>query len=145
MEELRSLHEAREEPYLPFTFDFIRVKSYVDTESTGEVNIIDGGNREELKGKDVLLVEDIVDTGTTMKALIPIIEGYGAASVRVTSLLEKRTPHSCGYVGDYVGFSIPNSFVVGYCLDYNEVYRDLGHICVLADSGIKKYATGSSS
>lgn len=58
-----------------------------------------------------------------MASLLPVLEARGANSLRVTSLLEKRTERSCGYKADYVGFSIPDKFVVGYCLDYNEVFR----------------------
>ncbi|KAJ1401813.1 hypoxanthine-guanine phosphoribosyltransferase, partial [Ochromonadaceae sp. CCMP2298] len=61
------------------------------------------------------------------------------ASIRVASLLEKRTAKSCGFKGDYVGFSVPDEFVVGYCLDYNEVYRDLTHICIINQEGIDRF------
>ena len=58
-----------------------------------------------------------------MTSLLPVLEARGANSVRVTSLLEKRTSRSCGFKGHYVGFSIPDKFVVGYCLDFNEIFR----------------------
>lgn len=78
-------------------------------------------------------------TGLTMSKLVPHLQQCGPASVRVASLLEKRTSRSCGYQADYVGFRIPDEFVVGYCLDYNEIYRDLNHICVINEAGIEKY------
>jgi hypoxanthine phosphoribosyltransferase len=74
-----------------------------------------------------------------MSKLVPHLQQCGPASVRVASLLEKRTSRSCGYQADYVGFRIPDEFVVGYCLDYNEIYRDLNHICVINEAGIEKY------
>ena len=61
--------------------------------------------------------------GLTMSSLLPVLEARGTKSLRVTSLLEKRTARSCGYKADYVGFSIPDKFVVGFCLDFNEAFR----------------------
>ncbi len=125
----------------PLTFDFIRVKSYVGTESSGDVRIESiGVDLQALKGRHVLLCEDIIDTGTTMSMLIPHLQQYEPTTVRVATLLQKRTPKSNGFRADFVGFSIPDKFVVGYCLDYNEVYRDMQHICVMNESGIKKHA-----
>ena len=82
-----------------------------------------------------------VRTGLTMTKLVPLIKEAGAASVKVASLLEKRTERSCGFKGDYIGFSVPDSFIVGYNMDYNEVYRDLGHLCVISEAGLKKFAS----
>ena len=98
----------------PLTFDFIRVKSYQNTESSGDIKIDTVGiEPQELKGRHVLLVEDIIDTGGTMLELVPHLQGFGPASVRVATLLQKRTPKSKGFVPDYVGYSIPDKFVVG--------------------------------
>ena len=83
--------------YIPFTFDFIRVKSYSGTQSTGNVQIT-GIDLGTLVGKHCLLVEDIIDSGKTMSVLVPHIEqNAGVASVKVASLLEKRTPKSVGF------------------------------------------------
>jgi hypoxanthine phosphoribosyltransferase len=71
-----------------------------------------------------------------MSHLIPTLQSYGPTTIRVASLLEKRTPRSNGFKGDYVGFSIPDSFVIGYNLDYNEAFRDMTHICVINRAGI---------
>ena len=103
---------------------------------------ISGADLSELKDRHVILCEDIIDTGLTMTKLLPELQKYGPSSVKVASLLEKRTERSCGYKADYVGFSIPDAFVVGYCLDYNEVFRDLNHICVINNEGIAKYKDG---
>ncbi|TMW58821.1 hypothetical protein Poli38472_006966 [Pythium oligandrum] len=142
VEKLRLFHKYNKCDYVPFTFDFIKVKSYEGTQSTGNVQI-SGADASKFKGKDLLLVEDIIDTGKTMAKLIPYLQQYEPASVRVASLLEKRNPASCGFQGDFVGFSIPDKFVIGYCLDYNEMFRDLDHICVISETGIAKYASHS--
>ena len=92
-----------------------------------------------MEGKNLLIVEDIVDTGRTMKKLLSTIAKYNPKSVKVACLLRKRTPLSSGYIPDYVGFEIPNKFVVGYALDYNEYFRDLMHICVISKNGVDKY------
>jgi len=126
---------------MPLSLDFIRLKSYVDDQSSGEIQVIGGDNLSNLTGKNVLIVEDIVDTGRTMQKLLGLLEKYNPAKVKVASLLVKRTPKSIGYKPDYCGFEIPDHFVVGYALDYNEYFRDLHHICVINENGKKKYAT----
>ena len=77
--------------------------------------------------------------------LVPLLEQYGPKSVKVASLLEKRTPKSCGFKGDFVGFSVPDDFVVGYCLDYNDAFRDMEHICVISEEGIERFKDGVPS
>ncbi|KAL8165053.1 UNVERIFIED_CONTAM: Phosphoribosyltransferase domain-containing protein 1 [Gekko kuhli] len=89
--------------------------------------------------KNVLIVEDIIGTGRTMRALLNHIEKYKPKMVKVSSLLLKRTSQPDGYRPDYYGFEIPNLFVVGYALDYNEHFRDLNHICVINNHGKAKY------
>ncbi|KAJ1731376.1 hypothetical protein LPJ61_002563 [Coemansia biformis] len=126
---------------VPMTLDFIRVKSYENDKSTGNVHIsMTEKELAELKGKNLLLVEDIIDTGNTMKRLLETLAKYDVKSIKVASLLLKKTPLSCGYVPDYVGFAVPDLFVVGYCLDYNDIFRDLDHICAISDVGKAKYA-----
>ncbi|XP_038044778.1 hypoxanthine-guanine phosphoribosyltransferase-like [Patiria miniata] len=120
--------------------DFIRLKSYENDQSSGDIKVIGGDSLSNLQGKDVLIVEDIVDTGNTMKKLLQVIGDNKPARVKVVSLLVKRTPRSVGYRPDYIGFEVPDKFVVGYALDYNEYFRDLGHICIINDEGKKKYA-----
>ena len=100
---------------------------------------ISGIDLKTLKGRDLIIVEDIIDTGITMKALIPHLQACEPRSVRVSSLLEKRTTRSNGFKGDYVGFSVPDAFVVGYNMDYNEAYRDMPHLCVVNDAGIEHF------
>lgn len=142
VEKLRLFHKYNECDYVPYTFDFIRVRSYMGTKSTGNVQV-SGADLDKFKGKNLLLVEDIIDTGKTMAKLVPMLNEYEPESVRCASLLEKRNPESCGFQADFVGFSIPDKFVIGYCLDYNEVFRDLDHICIINKAGTVKYASSS--
>ncbi len=98
-----------------------------------------------LKGKNVLIVEDIIDTGRTMQRLLATLNKHEPKSVTVACLLRKRTPLSDGYAPHYVGFEIPDNFVVGYALDYNEYFRDLGHICAINEHGKEKYSAANLS
>ncbi|KAG7455228.1 hypothetical protein MATL_G00254380 [Megalops atlanticus] len=119
--------------------DFIRLKSYLNDQSTEDLHIIGAEDLSVLNGKNVLIVEAIVDTGKTMKALLKHVEKFRPKMVKVAGLLVKRVPNGVGSLPDYVGFEIPNRFVVGYALDYNEYFRDLNHICVISEKGKIKY------
>lgn len=100
----------------------IQVKSYENDTSTGDVKIsLSEAELQTFKGRDILIVEDIVDTGRTMTALLKKLKEYEPASVRVVSLLVKRTSRSNDYVPDYVGFYIPDLFVVGYLIPDNHL------------------------
>ncbi|XP_017315447.1 phosphoribosyltransferase domain-containing protein 1 isoform X1 [Ictalurus punctatus] len=119
--------------------EFIRLKSYLNDRSTEDLQIIGPEDLSMLKGKNVLIVEAIVDTGKTMKMLLQHVEKFQPRTVRVAGLLVKRIPGGATTLPDYVGFVIPNRFVVGYALDYNEYFRDLNHICVISETGKLKY------
>ncbi|KAF4096045.1 hypothetical protein G5714_023648 [Onychostoma macrolepis] len=119
--------------------EFIRFKSYLNDQSTEDMHIIGPDDLSMLKGKNVLIVEAIVDTGKTMRALLQHVETFQPKMVKVAGLLVKRVPHGAVELPDYVGFVIPNRFVVGYALDYNEYFRDLNHICVISETGKQKY------
>lgn len=110
--------------------DFMDVSSYVGTKSTGEVKINKDLDRS-IKGCDVLIVEDIVDTGRTLKTVIELLYTKGASSVKVVSLLDKKYRRVVDVKADYVGFDIPDEFVIGYGLDYNQKYRNLPYVGVL--------------
>eukprot|EP00529_Nitzschia_sp_RCC80_P027843 CAMPEP_0113492888 /NCGR_PEP_ID=MMETSP0014_2-20120614/28309_1 /TAXON_ID=2857 /ORGANISM="Nitzschia sp." /LENGTH=258 /DNA_ID=CAMNT_0000386735 /DNA_START=324 /DNA_END=1100 /DNA_ORIENTATION=- /assembly_acc=CAM_ASM_000159 len=117
--------------------EFIRCSSYEGTDSTGRVKVGGGVEFERLTGKDIIIVEDIVDTGTTLSQLIPTLhEKCQPKSIEVVSLLSKRLDEPPKYVAKYVGFSIPNHFIVGYGLDYNELYRDTKDIFIISQAGI---------
>lgn len=96
-----------------------------------------------LTGKHVIIVEDIIDTGTTLSHLLPtLMDKAGPASVQVCTLLSKRLNEPAKCEAKYVGFSIPNHFIVGYGLDYNELYRDVRDIYVISQKGIEFDASG---
>ena len=106
----------------------IRATSYEGTESRGELTFGYLPARERIEGRRVLIVEDIVDTGVTIAALIQKLEDLGAASVEVCALLNKPSRRTREVEVAYVGFDIPNVFVVGYGLDYNGHFRNLRDI-----------------
>jgi len=110
---------------LPLTIDFLSVSSYGSrTESSGEVKLVKDLD-QSLKGRDVLLVEDIVDTGLTMQYLFGYLKGRGPASVKVATLLSKPTRRLVEVQLDYVGFEIEDAFVYGYGLDVAHRYRNM--------------------
>lgn len=116
---------------IPVTNVDIRVKSYEGTESSGKIKVISDVNCD-LSGKDVLIVEDIVDTGGTMDFLIKYFtEEKGANSVKVCSFLSKPSKRVVEVPIDFLGYEIEDRFVVGFGLDYNEEYRELDYICEL--------------
>lgn len=116
---------------LPLTMDFMVVSSYgSSTKSSGVVRIIKDLEKD-IAGKDVLIVEDIVDTGLTLNYLIDYLKSRNANSVKICTLLEKPERRKVEVDLEYVGFHIPDEFVVGYGLDYAEVYRNLPFVCIL--------------
>lgn len=127
------------EKFISMKVDFVRLKSYRNDQSMQDTQIIGADDFSKLNGKNVLIVEDIVGTGKTMRALLNNIEKHKPNMIKVASLLVKRTSQPDGYRPDYCGFEIPNLFVVGYALDYNEYFRDLNHICVINNCGKAKY------
>jgi hypoxanthine phosphoribosyltransferase len=112
---------------LPLTLEFLGVSSYSGTETTGEVRITSDVTKP-MAGKHVLVVEDIIDTGLTMKFLLDNLRARQPASVKVCALLEKPARARSKVDIDYKGFVIEDVFVVGYGLDFNERYRNLPFI-----------------
>ncbi len=126
---------------LDSTFDFIGVSSYGNRptptqelksgwDSTGEVKLTKDVD-QTMKDRNVILVEDILDTGLTMTYLKKMLLARQPRSLRVAALLDKPSRRKLPLEGDYVGFKIPDEFVVGYGLDYAEKYRNLSDICVV--------------
>lgn len=111
-------------------FDFMDVSSYEGTESIGDIKINKDLNCS-VKGLSILLVEDIIDTGRTLKEVTRLLKNKGAKDVKVVSLLDKPDRRVVEIEPDYLGFTIPNEFVVGFGLDYNQKYRNLPYIGVL--------------
>lgn len=115
---------------IPIEMDFIRAASYAGTESTGNVSIGMDGSLA-LDGRDVILVEDILDTGRTATTIIAHLETLSPASIKLCTLLDKPSRRVIPVTADYTGFSIDDHFVVGYGLDFDERYRELPSIHVL--------------
>jgi len=155
----------------PYIMEFIRAKSYINDKSSGTVTIDNNNVIKSLEGRDVIVIEDIVDTGKTLSVILPKFQAMNPKSLHVCTLLEKRLVSSnvnvneedededddafdvdvgvgvgvksksnnnehTKFVPKYTGFSIPDKFVVGFGLDYNEMYRDLRDIWILGEKGI---------
>ena len=122
---------------LPITMDFMAVSSYgSSTISTGEVRIIKDLDFS-VEGKDILIIEDIIDTGLTLNYLTDNLRKRGASSVKICTLLDKVDRRTVGVPVDYLGFEIPDEFVVGYGLDYAEQYRNLPYVGALKEEVYK--------
>ena len=117
---------------LPLRIDLMEVSSYGGnaTESSGLVRILKDLSAS-IEGEDVLIVEDIIDTGLTLNYLIRYLRGKNPKSLRICTLLDKPARRLIDIPVDYIGFQIPDQFVVGYGLDYGEVYRNLRFVGVL--------------
>ena len=116
---------------LPVTVDFIEASSYgTSTQSSGMVTITKD-LRHSIAGRDVLIVEDIIDTGVTLSYLVNYFKSQAPHSVKICTLVDKPARRRIALSPDYCGFTIPDAFVVGYGLDYAERYRNLPDICVL--------------
>jgi len=126
---------------LDATFDFIGVSSYGNRptptqelkngwDSTGEVKLIKDVD-QSMKDKNVIVVEDILDTGLTLTFLKKLLVAHQPKKLKIAALLDKPSRRKLPLEGDYVGFKIPDEFVVGYGLDYAERYRNLADICVV--------------
>ena len=119
---------------LPLEIDFMVVSSYgAGTKTTGEVRMMKDLDRS-VCGRDVIVVEDIVDSGVTLNYLKKVLMNRGAASLRIVTLLDKPTRRRVPLTVDYHCFEIPDAFVVGYGLDYDERYRNLPDIGILSPS-----------
>lgn len=117
---------------LTCTLDYMNVSSYSGTTSTGNVCILQDISLD-VKGKDVIVVDDILDTGRTLQTICQILLDRGARTVKTCVLLDKPEGRQVKLEADYVGGLVPNEFVVGYGLDYNEKYRNLPYIGVLKE------------
>ncbi len=120
---VRSIHT-------PLAIDFIRLESYIDTHSTGRLRIT-ANLAQSIEEKDVLVVEDIVDSGRTLEFLLPYLRAQNPASLKVCALLSKPSRRTVDVVIDYCGFEIPDVFVIGYGMDFNEKFRNLPNLYAL--------------
>jgi hypoxanthine phosphoribosyltransferase len=118
---------------LPLELDFVKVTSYgAARESSGKVRVVQGV-KTPVKGRDVLVIEDIVDTGITISFLLDYLDKKRPASLKLCALTDKASRRRATVPIDYLGFSVPNKFIVGYGLDCDEKFRNLPHICTLED------------
>ncbi|SCX89548.1 hypoxanthine phosphoribosyltransferase [Alkaliphilus peptidifermentans] len=118
---------------LPVYVDFMAVSSYgYSTQSSGVVKIMKDLDIE-IEGKHVIIVEDIVDTGLTLKYLTENLKSRKIASLKICALLDKPERRKCDLKLDYIGFDIPDRFIVGYGIDYAEKYRNLPYVAILKE------------
>lgn len=116
---------------VPMSLDFMAVSSYGSgTESSGKINIVKDLD-EDIEGKDVLVVEDIIDSGRTLSRLLEVLKERKPASLKLCTLLDKPDRRVCEVEVNHTGFVIPDAFVVGYGLDYAQKYRNLPYIGVV--------------
>jgi hypoxanthine phosphoribosyltransferase len=116
---------------LDVSFDFIAVSSYRNSTQSGELQLIKDMD-ESVEGKNVILVEDILDTGVTLTYLKKLLLARQPRVLKVATLLDKHAARKVPVEADYVGFEIPDQFVVGYGLDFAQRYRNLPHVYVMA-------------
>ena len=115
---------------IPCTMDFMSVSSYSGTSSTGAVKINKDLN-QDIEGRHLILVEDILDSGVTLNYLKTYLQVRKPASVSIVTLMDKPVHRKAPVYADYACFDVPDAFVVGYGLDYNERYRNLPYIGIL--------------
>ncbi len=117
---------------IPVEIDFMKVSSYGGgTVSTRTVTILLDIRRKDLEGSDILIIEDIIDSGRTLSYLVDYLTLKGAASVKTCTLLDKPSRREVDFTPDFSGFVVPDEFVVGYGLDFDEQYRALPYVGVL--------------
>ena len=121
---------------IPMTIDFIQASSYHGTKSTNNV-ILKKDVDTDLKGKHVLIVDDVLDTAQTITKVLEILADRGTASIELCCLLDKKEGRKVQYEAKYIGTEIPNEFVIGYGLDYNEYYRNLPYVAIVKDEVYK--------
>ncbi|MBC8243698.1 MAG: hypoxanthine phosphoribosyltransferase [Verrucomicrobia bacterium] len=122
---------------LPLRLDFIGVSSYRDGTESAEL-VFTKELKLDVNGRDVLLVDDILDTGKTLRAVIDKLNGMAPRQIRTCVLLSKKARREYDIPADYIGFEIPDEFVVGYGLDYAEKYRNLPSIGVLKELAVSR-------
>lgn len=129
---------------MSFSVEYVDIKSYVDDKSSGDVKIrIDEKVANKLTGENVIVVEDIYDSGRSLYELDKFLKNYSPASLKSTVLIQKMNIENLNfdYQVDYLGFLVPNSFIIGFGMDYNENFRHLYHLCVINAEGINEFKT----
>ena len=132
------LTELTQHITVPVRIDFIKASSYGSgTKSSGKVDI-DYDTSRNIAGKNILLVDDVIDTGLTLKAVGELFHNRNPKSLKVAAMLDKKERRLVKVLPDYAGFAIPDEFVVGFGLDYDEEYRNLPYIGILKRSVYEK-------
>ena len=114
---------------MPVCVDFMQVRSYAGTSSSGNIQLLKDLSMD-VAGKDVLLFEDVVDTGLTLRKILELLSSRSPRSLGIAALLKKKLPENRDIRVDFLGFEIGPEFVVGYGLDLDEKYRNLPHVAV---------------
>ena len=133
LDKVNSLNSNHSEGSVQVSVDFIKAECVRDT-----VMIEGIDNVDTITDSNVVIVEDVVDTGRMMSRLVSKLEEFSPKRILIACLLRKRCNVQC-YRPHYTGFQVPNKMLVGYALDYNEYFRDLMHICEISPHGIEKY------
>lgn len=116
---------------MPVEVDFVKASSYgAGKESSGKVHVVQG-LKTPIRGKDVILVEDIIDTGLTVSVVMDYLRKKKPASLKLCAMADKPSRRGVPVTIDYLGFTVPNKFIVGYGIDWNEQYRHLCDICCI--------------
>ena len=127
---------------MDFMFEYVSISSYSGTQSTGNVKVkSDISVFESLKGKDVVIIEDVYDSGKSCEELVKYIKSFQPNSLELAFLFVKMNMNNLKYNVDidFVGFLIPDVFIIGVGLDYNERFRELNHLCVINQLGIDTF------
>ncbi|CAH8539999.1 unnamed protein product [Schistosoma turkestanicum] len=135
-----SEYSTTREKHMQICIDFISANTYVNDSVGHDTKLNPCTNMKKFKDKYVLIAEDLVDTGTTFKTVENYIKQFEPKLIRSASFSTKiQTITSPGYNPDYVGFEVPNRFVVGYGIDYNDCFRDVPHVCSVNDEGKREF------
>jgi len=116
---------------IPVFFEFIQAESYSGTSSTGSIKMKVDVPAEKIAGKDVIIIEDVIDTGRTLSHVVKLMESRNPRSLKVCALLDKKECRDVPFEGDYIGFTIGNEFVIGYGLDVDQKFRNFPFIGIL--------------
>ncbi|TPP61883.1 Hypoxanthine-guanine phosphoribosyltransferase [Fasciola gigantica] len=125
---------------MTFHMDFIVANTYLNDQVNHETHVRLCSNPAKFRDRALLVVEDLVDTGTTLRKLVAYLNSQNPLYVEVATLLVKRRPDCPPFQPNYVGFEVPNRFIVGYAIDYNDYFREIPHVCSVNDEGKKHFA-----
>ncbi len=114
--------------------DVVRVSSYEGENSTGEISLKIPIKKENIEGKNIIVVEDIIDTGRTLKYLVEYLKDFSPKSIKTCALLDKKARRVVEFDTDYTGFEIEDLFVIGYGLDYDEKYRNFPYVAYVKNN-----------